>query len=88
MTMSSLFANVYFIYVSITFPKYSLQFTVYSALWRQSDICTKYCDDGFRVDSGYIGHFRGTKIVGGGSQVLLLSFNILLGVVFFILEYL
>ena len=34
-----------------------------------ADICTKYRDDGFRVDLGYFGHFRGTKIVGGGSQV-------------------
>ena len=33
------------------------------------DICTKYRDDGFCVDLGYFGHFRGTKIVGGGSQV-------------------
>ena len=35
----------------------------------QPDICTKYRDNGFRVDLGYFGHFRGTKIVGGGSQV-------------------
>ena len=32
-------------------------------------ISTKFCDDGFCVDLGYFGHFRGTKIVGGGSQV-------------------
>jgi hypothetical protein len=34
-----------------------------------TDICTKYCDNGIRVDLGYFGHFRGTKIVGGRSQV-------------------
>ena len=34
-----------------------------------ADICTKYRDDGFRVDLGYFGHFRGTKFVGGGSQL-------------------
>ena len=33
------------------------------------DICTKYCDDGFRVDLGYFGHFCGTKFVEGGSQL-------------------
>ena len=34
-----------------------------------ADICKKYHDDGFRVDLGYFGHFCGTKIVGGESQV-------------------
>ena len=29
----------------------------------------KYCDNGFRIDLGYFGHFRGTKFVGGGSQL-------------------
>ena len=33
------------------------------------DICTKYCDNGFCVDLGYFGHFRGMKFVGGGSQL-------------------
>ena len=32
-------------------------------------ISTKNRDDGFRVDLGYFGHFRGTKFVGGGSQL-------------------
>ena len=34
-----------------------------------TDICTKYHDDGFCVDLGYFGHFRGTNFVGGGSQL-------------------
>ena len=33
------------------------------------DICMKYRDNGFRVDLGYFGHFRGTKFVGGGSRL-------------------
>ena len=36
---------------------------------RKPDICKKYRDDGFRVDLGHFGHFRGTKIVGGRFQV-------------------
>ena len=30
---------------------------------------TKFRDDGFRVDLGYFGHFRGTKVVERGSQL-------------------
>ena len=36
---------------------------------RKAVISTKFCDDGFCVDLGYYGHFRGTKFVGGGSQL-------------------
>ena len=35
----------------------------------RSYICTKYRDDGFRVDLSYFGHFCGTKFVEGGSQL-------------------
>ena len=29
----------------------------------------KFCDDGFLIDLGYFGHFRGTTFVWGGSQL-------------------
>ena len=32
-------------------------------------ISTKNCDNGLCVNLGYFGHFRGTKFVGGGSQL-------------------
>ena len=47
------------------FPGFGI-FTYFLSRKSQADICTKYRGDGFRVDLGY---FRGTKIVGGGSQV-------------------
>ena len=50
------------------FPGFGI-FTYFVSRMSQADICTKYRDNGFRVDLGYFGHFRGTKIVGGGSQV-------------------
>ena len=39
-------------------------------LWTGKPACsTKFRDDGFRVDLGYFGHFRGTKVVERGSQL-------------------
>ena len=34
-----------------------------------AELSTKFCDNGFFVDLGNLGHFCGTKFVWGGSQL-------------------